>query len=301
MTNFGHIRRSEVATAVASGLIAVLLMLTGCSKEDRPVAVESAPKRDNTKSSTFLDHIPSAVTIPNEDDKVPFRLLTEYGAVFVAGGGAVPPPVVIFPDDSSVAAWQAGLRTMRADFGGILIELQAPAMTALMEARAEAQKAGLQISPNGSNAGRRSYEDTVSLWESRVNSGLDHWLKEGQISPGDAARIRRLSPREQIPEILRLEEQGMNFSTDFSRSILSSVAAPGSSQHISMLAFDVREHDVEAVRSALAAHGWFQTVVSDTPHFTYLGLPEDQLRLLGLRKLNAAGRTFWVPDLIWQH
>jgi len=38
-----------------------------------------------------------------------------------------------------------------------------------------------------------------------------------------------------------------------------------------MLAFDANEHGSAAVRAVLAKHGWFQTVASDAPHFTFLG------------------------------
>jgi len=64
-----------------------------------------------------------------------------------------------------------------------------------------------------------------------------------------------------------------------------------------MLAFDVTENDNPTVRKILSHHGWFQTVISDTPHFTYLGVTEDQLPSLGLKKVTNGGRTFWVPDV----
>jgi len=204
---------------------------------------------------------------------------------------------MIFPDGKAVDTWQASLKTTRANLGGTWIELQAPAMTALVEARTEAQMAGLNISPRDTDAGRRSYEDTVKLWASRVNPGLDHWMQDGRVSPEEAGRIRALGPSDQVPEILQLEKDGLYFSKDFSKSILYSVAAPGTSQHLSMLAFDVKENEDSSVRSILGSHGWFQTVSSDTPHFTFLGIAEDQLLALGLKKVTTAGRTFWVPRL----
>jgi len=51
------------------------------------------------------------------------------------------------------------------------------------------------------------------------------------------------------------------------------------------------------VREILAKHGWFQTVVSDLPHFTYLGIPENKLKNLGLKKITDDERVFWIPDL----
>jgi crotonobetainyl-CoA:carnitine CoA-transferase CaiB-like acyl-CoA transferase len=75
------------------------------------------------------------------------------------------------------------------------------------------------------------------------------------------------------------------------------VAAPGASQHLAMLAFDVAEFQNPRVGALLARHGWFQTVLSDLPHFTYLGLAERELRSRGLRPVEEGGQKFWVPDI----
>jgi hypothetical protein len=248
-------------------------------------------------NQSFRASIPPELVLPDDSDEVGTRVLKDYGAMFVARGGAVAPPVLVFADEAAVRDWQAGLRSTRAEIGGTRVELQSPAMTALMEARTEAQAAKLDITPRGADAARRSYEETVKLWQSRVNPGLTHWVSEGRLDKEEAARIRSLSPREQIPEILRLERDGLYFSTDFKKSILYSVAAPGTSQHLSMLAFDVKENENAQVRSILARHGWFQTITSDTPHFTFLGVKEDELPTLGLKKVTNGGRAFWIPDL----
>lgn len=281
-------------------VLAILLLGVACDRKDlRPAPGKSnaARKGDAAAGQTFLASLPPGTAIPDKGDEVGWRVLSEYGAVLVARGGAVSPPLMIFPDGKAVDSWQASVKTMRTNLGGIWTELQTPAMTALMEARAEALTADLNISPRDTDAGRRSYEDTVKLWESRVNPGLEYWAKDGRLAQEEAARIRTLSPREQIPEILRLEKEGLYFSKDFSKSILYSVAAPGTSQHLSMLAFDVKENEDSSVRSILARHGWFQTVSSDTPHFTFLGVTENQLPSLGLKKVTTAGRAFWIPRL----
>jgi hypothetical protein len=38
--------------------------------------------------------------------------------------------------------------------------------------------------------------------------------------------------------------------------------------------------------------------LSDLPHFTYLGLRERDLPARGLRRVESAGQTFWVPDMV---
>ena len=231
------------------------------------------------------------------EDPLQKRIYAEYGAVFVARKGAVPPPKVVFESARDVAEWQSRLETRRARLGKHEIELQRPAMEALLAARDEARKARLDITARGQNAGRRSYEETVRLWMGRVERALEHWRKERRIASGECERIRSLDPRAQIPEVLALEKSGVWFSTDFSKSILYSVAAPGTSQHLSMLAIDVAEFETKRVREILARHGWFQTVVSDLPHFTFLGVDEEELPSLGLKRVLHGGRPFWVPDL----
>jgi hypothetical protein len=59
----------------------------------------------------------------------------------------------------------------------------------------------------------------------------------------------------------------------------------------------VTEFNQPRVREILAEHFWYQTVVSDLPHFTYLGVPENELPELGLKQISFAERKFWVPDI----
>ena len=230
-------------------------------------------------------------------DVVTVRLLREYGSVFVAQGGVVTPDVVIFQDDAEVEAFQSGLEISAKEIGGFPMELQTLAMDSLMAAIYAARDAGLAINPRGPDSARRRYDETVSLWLSRVEPALEHWIANGRL-PGTAAeRIRMLPTHEQVAEILKLEQDEIYFAKDLSKSILYSVAPPGTSQHLSMLAFDVAEFDDARVRKLLAGHGWFRTVVSDLPHFTFLGVGESELPGLGLKEVYSNGHTFWVPDM----
>lgn len=185
-----------------------------------------------------------------------------------------------------------------AKIGVVEISLQAEAMRALLDAIDEAIEASLKITPlDGAIAGTRSYEDTVRLWNSRFYRALDHWQRRGRIAKIDADRARSLTAYEQVTRVLQWEEQRIWFSTGFSRSILTSVAAPGTSQHLSGLAFDVVEYANSRVRTILNKHGWFQTVLSDEPHFTYLGHLEVELPKLGLISKRKNGYKFWVPAI----
>lgn len=230
-------------------------------------------------------------------DPVARRILNEYGAVFVAAGTVLPPPVCIFAGAEEVETFQTAARVSAREMGGVVVELQPAAMSALLAAREEARAAGLDVTPrDGSESARRGYADTIRLWNSRLLPALEYWRGQGRLTPEEAERVRALPVREQVGAVLEMERRGIYFSKDFSKSILYSVAAPGASQHLSLLAFDAAEYGDERVRRVLARHGWFRTVRSDCPHFTYLGLDERQLPSRGLRKLNTPDGEFWVPN-----
>src|SRR5438105_13870173 len=92
---------------------------------------------------------------------------------------------------------------------------------------------------------------------------------------------------EQVSRILEMEEsEQVYFGTFFDKSILYSVAAPGASQHLSKLAFDVAEYEDPEVKEALGQHGWYRTVPHDLPHFTYLGLAQDAMTDCGLERVE---------------
>ncbi len=265
-----------------------------------PAAEPTPPPRPDlsrqiVEGSTFIKSLPQGLSMPKDD--AGRLLMREYGAVFVARGGAVPPSKVVFENEADVTVYQRSVKTSVETVGGFRIELQEPAMAALRAAIAAASREGLSISPRGSDSAKRSYGHTVDLWASRVEPGLKYWVSKGRITNADANRIRSLSPFAQVPEILKLESDGVFFAKTLDKSIIYSVAPPGSSQHLSMLALDVKEFENARVRAILAANGWFQTVTSDLPHFTYLGVKESELSGLGLRSVSNSGRTFYVPDI----
>ena len=231
-------------------------------------------------------------------DQVARRVLHDYGAIFVGGEFVLPPPLCVFSSEEQVARFQKAAGRAAATIGDAVIELQPAAMSALLKARAFARAEGLDISPrDGAEAARRSYADTVRLWDSRFLPALDHWTSADRLSHAQAERLRGLPVNEQVSEVLELEQAGIFFSKDLSKSVLYSIAAPGTSQHIAMLAFDANEFSNERIREILAHHGWFQTVLSDLPHFTFLGLAEDELPGRGLRNVEVDGQNFWIPDV----
>jgi len=231
-------------------------------------------------------------------DAVARRVLEDYGAIFVAGKKVAPPPVCVFSSEDQVAKFQRDAGFASETINDDQIELQPEAMKALLKAREAANKEGLDITPrDGSEAARRNYDDSVRLWNTRFLPALDYWIGKGKLTIVQAERLRGLPLHDQVAEVLELEKSEIYFSKDLSKSILYSIAAPGTSQHIAMLAFDVTEFQNPRVRELLAKHGWFQTVLSDLPHFTFLGLKESDLPKHGLKSVVVDGQTFWIPNV----
>jgi hypothetical protein len=235
-------------------------------------------------------------------DPVARRILEEYGAIFLADKKVTPPPVCMFSNEEQVTRFQDAAGFDSEVIGFDEVQLQPEALKKLNKAREEAQKEGLNITPrDGAEAARRNYEDSVRLWNSRFNPALDYWLSQGRLTEAQVTRLRSLPLTQQVGEVLELESNGIYFSKDLSKSILYSIAAPGTSQHIAMLAFDVNEFQNPRVREILAKHGWFQTVLSDLPHFTFLGLKEKDLPKHGLRSVEINGQVFWIPNVASVH
>lgn len=244
---------------------------------------------------TSLRNAASLISSPVER-----RLFEEYGAIFATA--AKPPPVILFANSAEVEAFQGSLSISSALLGDYDIALQTEALDALVAAASEIVKQGRSITARAADAGGRTYEDTLRLWTRNVTRGLEHWEEVGRMSRDQADSIRWLNPADQVAAILSLEEnEQLFFGTFFDKSILYSVAVPGASQHLSMLAFDVAEYADREVESMLARHGWYRTVMHDLPHFSYLGHSETRLPSLGLHRIERTYPErmydFWTPWL----
>ena len=312
-------------------ILSALALISGCDRNERTVAQEgnSRPRRVGNESGP-ADHPndKKMTEVPNQEkdtgpssfypamekalarrqmslanvcdtrDPVSRRVLEDYGAMFVASESVMPPPVCVFKTEVDVEAFHKKAKFSSARIGGSSIDLQPAAMQALLEARQEATEAGLNITPRGgTEAARRSFDDTRRLWDTRFLPALVHWQRMGRLSKEQAARLRALPLDQQVGEVLELEKKGIFFSKDLSKSILYSIAAPGTSQHIAMLALDVTQFADVRVRRILARHGWFQTVKSDLPHFTFLGVTEERLPALGLVEVMSGKQKFWIPNV----
>lgn len=275
------------------------------NEADRIGRIPGPAPLDTPKLQSFSNALAQILTKQNrkkedlcdEKDAVAARILRDYGSIFLVVENVLPPPVCIFSSASDVDKFQKQIGIARSDIAGTKIELQPFAMEALLKARAEAQARGLDITArDGAIAGRRGFPETLRLWNSRFLPACDYWVKSGRLTEEEAARIKALPIREQVHEVLELEKQGLYFNSAFNNSILYSVAAPGTSQHLALLAFDVVEYQSEEVRAILARHGWHRTVRNDQPHFTFLGHQESELPKLGLREIKTPNGKFWIPN-----
>jgi hypothetical protein len=295
-----------VCSNVASGVVPVLEQMSTLTMSSNSLR----ETKDLKEPTPFYEALAKALkkrktkidSICPPSDPVARRILEEYGAIYVATKKVTPPPVCMFSTEEQVTKFQDDAGFEAEVIGFDEVELQPEALKQLNKARQEAQKEGLDITPrDGAEAARRNYEDSVRLWNSRFEPALDYWLSQGRLTTDQVTRLKGLPLRDQVGEVLELEKTGIYFSKDLSKSILYSIAAPGTSQHIAMLAFDVNEFENPRVREIMAKHGWFQTVLSDLPHFTFLGLKEKDLPKNGLRSVEINGQVFWIPNVVGVH
>ena len=233
-----------------------------------------------------------------DKDPLAARVLAEYGSMFAAADSVALPRKCIFVNSQEVADFQKTLKTRSADFAGARVELQTSALDTLEQARIDAEAEGLRISPFDPRvASRRDYNDSVRIWNKRMYPALEHWVGLDVISAEESFRVRNVPLIDQARVVLEWESRGYRFGTGRARSIFSSCSPPGASQHLSLIALDVNEYGDHRVRQILNRHGWYQTVVDDPGHFTFLGVPETELPARGLKLVPAGGFAYWVPDI----
>ena len=94
-----------------------------------------------------------------DGDVVARRVLHDYGAMFVGADNILPPPVCVCTSEEQVDQFPAAV-------GSNIEEARSIATCGdVGRLRARARFEGLDITPrDGAEAGRRSYADTVRLW-----------------------------------------------------------------------------------------------------------------------------------------
>jgi len=286
---------------VKTGLLnLVLLSITFCGQAQTGIGTD------------FLGVLSSRISVPTQKDSdssidkicpinksaVAKRVLSEYGAMFVASSTVKSPPACLFQNDAEVAAFHSKLDTSFVLINGIQLNLQKAAADSLNAVIVEALAEGISVRPlHGAIAGGRTYADTVRLWNSRFEPALKYWNRQKRISDDEAASVMQMSLEKQIEKVIEWESQGMKFGTGRGSSIFASTAPPGASQHLSLIAVDIAPPLTPSIIALMNSHGWFQTVKGDRPHFTYLGMAEKELPAHGLKALLFDGTQYWVPNI----
>lgn len=226
------------------------------------------------------------------------RVLSEYGSMFAATETVRLPPKCIFRDSGEVRVFQAAFHSEPVIVFGTKVELQPVALEAFRTLFSTAQAGGIKISLlDEPVASKRTYNDTVRIWNKRFYPALEFWVSQGIIGSDESYSARNVSLADQARKVIEWESRGFKFGTGRGKSIFASTAPPGTSQHLSMLAIDIAEYADPEVIAVLNAGGWYQTIVDDAPHFTYLGISGAELPSRGLRKAAFGGFTFWIPNI----
>ncbi|MEH2044935.1 D-alanyl-D-alanine carboxypeptidase family protein [Nostoc sp.] len=242
--------------------------LNGCLSNDSLLCIDTSK---NTTSEPFIpdpklnpqQRFLSAIarklpTIP-QPGTYEYTLLRSYGAVFVNPDIEIKlPPKDIFANEQETQKFQATLRMGHVD-GTNDCYLQKPAADALNKARTQ-QHIPLK-SGYGSGDCTRTFNTNLKFWNKYANN-----------------------------QVLAKVQQGKE------TKILGLVAPPGTSQHLWGLAIDLHVGSKEQ-RKALNQNGWFQTVENDVPHWTYVGLSEENLPLFGFKKKVVQSITYWITPL----
>ncbi len=227
-----------------------------------PLIPTPAPTTPNLKlppPERFLEAIAGKLSPMPTSGSFEYILLRQYGAIFLnPESGIKLPPTVIFANEQQAKDFQSHL-TMAPVKDADNCYLQKPAADALNLAR------GQTSIPLKSGYGRgdctRTFATHLGFWQKYANSQTLERVRRGQ-----------------------------------DMAILSTVAPPGSSQHIFGLAIDLRVEN-QTQRAILAQHGWFQTVEKDSPHWTYVGLSTAQLQQFGFKNKSDRGIPYWVTPL----
>ncbi|AUB35875.1 LD-carboxypeptidase LdcB, LAS superfamily [Nostoc flagelliforme CCNUN1] len=242
--------------------------LNGCLSNDsllcRDISKETIsepfiPDPKLNAQQRFLSAIARKLPTVPQPGTYEYILLRAYGAVFVNQDvGIKLPQKNIFANEQETQEFQGTLTIAHVN-GTNDCYLQKSAADALNRARIQ-QRIPLK-SGYGSGDCTRTFSTNLRFWHKYANN-----------------------------QVLAKVQQGKE------TKILGVVAPPGTSQHLWGLAIDLRVGSKEQ-RKALNQNGWFQTVQNDVPHWTYVGLTEENLPLFGFNKQVIRGITYWITPL----
>lgn len=227
--------------------------------ESSPILNTPQSEIPQTAQERFLAAIAKNLSTIPQPNTYEYILLKTYGAALIEPNHiAKLPSTVLLNNEQETQAFQNTLTMVKVNDTNDCF-LQAAAANALNQARSQ-ENIPLK-SGYGSGDCTRTYATNLRFWHKYANQNTLEKVKQGQET-----------------------------------TILSTVAPPGASQHLWGLAIDLRISN-QKQRQTLNQHGWFQTVVNDIPHWTYLGLTEQDLMNSGLINHIERGISYWVTPL----
>ncbi len=217
------------------------------------------PDANLPESERFLSAIATKLPTIPQPGTFEYILLRAYGAAFVNQQPEIKlPPKVILANEQETKAFQTTLTMGKVD-GTNDCYLQKSAADAFNKAKSAA-RISLK-SGYGDSDCTRTFATNLRFWRKYADNNTLERVRQGKET-----------------------------------AILGVVAPPGASQHLWGLAIDLQIYS-QVQRQALNKNGWFQTVENDVPHWTYVGLTEENLPLFGFKNKIVRGTTYWLIPL----
>ncbi len=228
--------------------------------DDSKTSVNTAfiPNHKLNDQQRFLATIAKKIPTIPQDDTFEYTLLRSYGTVFINEKSEIKlPQKVILDNESETKSFQDKISISLVD-GTQECYLQKTAAEALNKAK---NLENIPLKSGYAGDCLRDFATNLRFWNKYANNETLTKVKTGKET-----------------------------------KILGLVAPPGTSQHLWGLAIDLQV-STPAQRQALNENGWFQTVVSDIPHWTYLGWSESDLPKFGLQEKIVQGIKYWVTPI----
>ncbi|MDB9491065.1 D-alanyl-D-alanine carboxypeptidase family protein [Dolichospermum circinale CS-534/05] len=229
-----------------------------CQQPKIAVNVPFMPDQKLDDQQRFLTTIANKIPTVPEIDTFEYTLLRSYGTVFINQDSEIKlPEKVILDNEIETQSFQDQISIELVN-GTEECYLQKRAAAALNKAK-ELENISLKSGYAGDCL--RNFATNLRFWNKYAN-------------------------RETLTQVKAGKET----------KILGLVAPPGTSQHLWGLAIDLQIL-TPAQKQILNENGWFQTVVNDLPHWTYLGWREEDLPKFGLQQKIIQGIKYWTTPI----
>ena len=229
-----------------------------CDYSKTSVNTRFIPNQQLNDQQRFLATIANKMPTIPEFNTFEYTLLRSYGTVFINQElGINLPQKVILDNELETKSFQDTISISLVD-GTQECYLQKTAVAALNKAKLLAK---IDLKSGYAGDCLRNFITNLRFWNKYANSETLTRVKAGKET-----------------------------------KILGLVAPPGTSQHLWGLAIDLQIL-TPSQKQTLNENGWFQTVVNDLPHWTYLGWREEDLPKFGLQQKIIQGIKYWITPI----